>query len=61
MNNIIKITALTCMMAATSNSMAAGPAANIKISGSVTVGACVPTLDNNGISDLGDVSVDQIT
>uniref|UniRef100_UPI0011E886E3 DUF1120 domain-containing protein n=1 Tax=Serratia marcescens TaxID=615 RepID=UPI0011E886E3 len=24
-------------------------------------GACVPTLDNNGISDLGDVSVDQIT
>ena len=61
MNKIIKLATIACMMAAASNSMAAGPAANVKVSGTVTVGACVPVLSNNGEYDMGTTTVDQLS
>lgn len=61
MKNILKFTTLACMMAVASNSMAAGPTANVKVSGSVKTGACTPTLDNGGVIDLGAIDANSIS
>jgi type 1 fimbria pilin len=60
MKNIFKVTALACLMAATSNAMA-GPSANVSIKGTVKMGACTPTLDNGGVVDYGDISTDTLS
>ncbi|MGP9434503.1 DUF1120 domain-containing protein [Ewingella sp. AOP8-B2-18] len=54
MKNIFKVTALACLMAAASNAVA-GPSANLQVKGTVTQGACTPTLSNNVI-DYGSIS-----
>jgi len=54
MKNIFKVTALACLMAATSSAFA-GPSANVQVKGTVTQGACVPTLSNGGVVDLGNI------
>ncbi len=59
MKNIFKVTALACLMAAASNAVA-GPSANVQVKGTVTQGACTPTLTNNGVYDVGNISVDQL-
>ncbi|MES4612469.1 MAG: DUF1120 domain-containing protein [Ewingella sp.] len=60
MKNIFKVTALACLMAAASNAVA-GPSANLQVKGTVTQGACTPTLSNGGSIDLGEIGVNQIT
>ncbi|QLK62943.1 DUF1120 domain-containing protein [Enterobacteriaceae bacterium Kacie_13] len=60
MKNIFKLTALACLMAAASNAVAA-PTANVQIKGTVKMGACTPTLSNNGIADYGNVITDQLS
>jgi hypothetical protein len=54
MKNILKVTAIACLMTTASNAMA-GPSANVSVKGTVTQGACQPTISNELI-DFGDIS-----
>ncbi|WP_421207336.1 DUF1120 domain-containing protein, partial [Aeromonas sp. 601027] len=47
-------------MAASSSAFAAGPSATLQVQGSVTQGACVPTLANGGVFNIGDKKVDEL-
>jgi type 1 fimbria pilin len=59
MKNFFKVTALTCLMAAASNAMA-GPSANVQIKGTVIQGACTPSLNNNGVFPIANLTLDQL-
>ncbi|MRT03214.1 DUF1120 domain-containing protein [Ewingella americana] len=58
MNNIFKVTAMACLMSAAANAFA-GPSTNLQVTGSVKMGACTVTLDNN-IVDYGNFNVLQL-
>jgi type 1 fimbria pilin len=59
MKSVLKMTALACLMASATSAMA-GPTATLRITGTITPGACTPVLANNGIIDFGETSVDQL-
>ncbi|QLK62942.1 DUF1120 domain-containing protein [Enterobacteriaceae bacterium Kacie_13] len=57
--SVLKMTTLACLLAATNSAMA-GPSATLRITGTITPGACTPVLGNSGIIDFGETSVDQL-
>ncbi|MGP9418563.1 DUF1120 domain-containing protein [Ewingella sp. AOP8-B2-18] len=59
MKSALKMTAIACLMAAATSAFA-GPTATLRITGTITPGACTPVLGNGGIIDFGATSVDQL-
>ncbi|KAA8726809.1 MAG: DUF1120 domain-containing protein [Ewingella americana] len=57
--SVLKMTSLACLLAATTSAMAV-PQATLRITGTITPGACSPVLTNSGIIDFGETSVDQL-
>lgn len=53
--NLIKIMALTVLIASAGSAMA-NPSATLQVKGTITPAACTPTLSNGGIVDFGTVS-----
>ncbi|WP_421207335.1 DUF1120 domain-containing protein [Aeromonas sp. 601027] len=51
---------LACLMMSAGSALAAGPTAELKITGTVSPGACVPTLDAGGIVDFGETSINDL-
>lgn len=56
-----KLAALPCLIVATINTAVAGPYTTLQVKGSVAPGACVPSLSQGGIIDLGETTVQEIT
>ena len=59
MKSVVKVTAIAALMT-TAMSAFAGPTATLRVTGTITPGACTPVLANNGVIDFGETSVDQL-
>jgi len=53
--------AITALLVAAGNAVAAGPTATLQVKGTITPAACTPTLANGGIVDFGATSSSEIT
>lgn len=59
--SIFKNIAITALLVAAGNAVAAGPTATLQVKGTITPAACTPTIANGGIVDMGATSSSQIT
>jgi type 1 fimbria pilin len=59
--SIFKNMAITALLVAAGNAVAAGPTATLQVKGNITPAACTPTLANGGIVDFGATSSSEIT
>jgi type 1 fimbria pilin len=59
--SIVKKMAITALLVAAGNAVAAGPTATLQVKGTITPAACTPTLANGGIVDFGATSTSEIT
>lgn len=58
--NIFKLTSMAALLVAMSDSVLAGPTANLQVKGTITPAACTPTLGNGGIVDFGVTSSSEL-
>lgn len=57
--SVMKMSAVAALLAVSTAALA-GPTATLRVTGTITPGACTPVLSNSGIIDFGETSVDAL-